>query len=127
MAFFGVSAFAQTVMPDTIDMKTAYCLGVVGKITQTLAANPLPIDSFVKNEKSRKDDLRRLKEYMLGRIQLVQLEPMLAAKLTGEGDHARLLNQSNSCTPGITESNCFSDADLVRRITSCYGAPFLPY
>lgn len=132
-------AFSQitTSMPTEVDLKAAYCIPVfknhIASFSGLAAAGnpPAVIVAATKGLSQFESDLRRIRLYLVPRLEYLDSTALLAASKSGEEDIARSRAEPRGacftqCKTVECAVACPESAETAR-LRSCAGARFLPF
>ena len=127
-------------LPNDVDLKAAYCIGVLQQILPGLKSQQFPPETkdSLKNEVAKAveqldSNLNRLQLYLLPRIGYLDLTGIVAAGVQSQDDYTRSLREGGDC---LTE--CYNKADAnctyecsrsgaSTKMRMCVNISFLPY
>ncbi|WP_341918633.1 hypothetical protein [Polaromonas sp. YR568] len=122
-------AISQTPPPlaSETDLKAAYCMAVYNNQQAVLGELIGPnthralADTSTKALQQAQSDDRRVRLYLVPRMEYLDPAALLSAKKSGEEDWVRAFAATSTCATSCPES-----AEAAR-IKSCIGARFLPF
>lgn len=129
---------AQTFLPNDIDLKAAYCVGVLNSKIDALKKEshefPALRDSQDELSQGVQRDLRRLNLYLMPRLSRLETQGLLAATVSGKEDFVAGLEDLTKCAGTkkncVTEEGCMSacraGSPAIRRTNRCNDTSFLP-
>jgi hypothetical protein len=131
---FPVAAIAQLQLPNEIDLKAAYCIPIVLFDSQIEVDRNLP-EPLRNNLQESKDkgitNLRRINLYLVPRLSLLEVMPLVGAKKSAEEDLDRIKSEIRKCNElsSVKEAlNCMSvETETLKRARSCKALSFLPF
>lgn len=140
-ALFAVNiSQAQTVLPNDIDLRAAYCIGVINAKVDSLKKQshlrefPNIRDSQDEINLGFQRDLRRLNLYLLPRLSRLETHGLLSATVSGREDFFTGLEDISKCAGTkkncVMEEGCMSacraSSPAIRRSDRCNDTSFLP-
>ena len=123
-------------LPTDTDLKAAYCMAFYNSQESTLraftqAGNPPGVtEAAGKVLGQSASDLRRVRLYLMPRMQYLDTNALIGAKKSGEEDVARAYKLNSACTASCETIQCVAscpDSQEISRLKSCIGARFLPF
>ena len=137
--FFASACHAQNVfpLPTDTDLKAAYCTPILKANEESLASwmnSPFSASATNRKDMEAKAEevsrsLRRVRLYLIPRLQYLDSHALLAASRSGEEDYAASIKAAEACISLCTAKGCqkCQENPAEARIKSCNSASFLPF
>lgn len=121
------SAQAQRQPPSSTEIRSAYCITVLtgrARDAQTLASLPAPRalqERYREVQEGYEQDVRRLRSYLVPRMQHLDGEPLLAAADRGQSDVNAFLRTQLACKSRC-DAKPASGPDAGEKNAACFSA-----
>ena len=118
--------YGQQQMPSDIDLKSAYCLTVVQhriNMAQPFEGQLDPSSKtgseLIRTQATSRDDVQRLRTYLLSKSQFLDVTALLGAKQRAEADVVTSNADGHTCVVSCTGQNDPGPEALTPKVTSC--------